>query len=137
MLFLGTSFMLVVAVAVSFAVQVTVSSSIFSLMVTVGGCPRSICRDVPGTAIALSVGFSLMATWAGLFVGFYTIYPVSFFITAIAFSLTSSSGGEVWNKGRDGHSGLQEKVIRMLHDQKTNRDWDLTANDGMQSRLLG
>jgi hypothetical protein len=28
-------------------------------------------------------------------------------------------------------------VIRMLHDQKTNRDWDLTANDGMQSRLLG
>jgi hypothetical protein len=28
-----------------------------------------------------------MATWVGLFVGFYTIYPVSFFITAIAFSL--------------------------------------------------
>ncbi len=28
-----------------------------------------------------------MATWVGLFVAFYTPYPVSFFITAIVFSL--------------------------------------------------
>jgi len=86
MLFLGTSFMLVVAVAVSFAVQVTGVLLIFSLMVTPAATAQYLSRR-PGTAIALSVGIALMATWAGLFVGFYTIYPVSFFITAIAFSL--------------------------------------------------
>ncbi len=86
MLFLGTSFMLVVAVAVSFAVQVTGVLLIFSLMVTPAATAQYLSRR-PGTAIALSVGIALMATWVGLFVGFYTIYPVSFFITAIAFSL--------------------------------------------------
>jgi zinc/manganese transport system permease protein len=55
-------------------------------MVTPAATAQYLSRR-PGTAIALSVGIALMATWAGLFVGFYTIYPVSFFITAIAFSL--------------------------------------------------
>ena len=82
----GFLYMLVVAVAVSFAVQVTGVLLIFSLMVTPAATAQYLSRR-PGTAIALSVGIALMATWAGLFVGFYTIYPVSFFITAIAFSL--------------------------------------------------
>jgi zinc/manganese transport system permease protein len=86
MLFLGTSFMLVVAVAVSFAVQVTGVLLIFSLMVTPAATAQYLSRR-PGTAIVLSVGIALISTWVGLFVGFYTPYPVSFFITAIAFSL--------------------------------------------------
>jgi zinc/manganese transport system permease protein len=39
----------------------------------------------PPLAIALSVVFSLLFTWAGLAVAFYTPYPVSFFITSLAF----------------------------------------------------
>jgi zinc/manganese transport system permease protein len=35
----------------------------------------------------IAVAIALMATWVGLFVAFYTPYPVSFFITAIAFGL--------------------------------------------------
>src|SRR5208283_5403904 len=68
MLLLGTSFMLVVAVAVSFAVQVTGVLLIFSLMVTPAATAQYLSRR-PGTAIALSVGIALMATWIGLFVG--------------------------------------------------------------------
>jgi zinc/manganese transport system permease protein len=86
MLFLGTFFMLVVAVAVSFAVQVTGVLLIFSLMVTPAATAQYLSRR-PQTAIMISTAIALMATWVGLFVAFYTPYPVSFFITAIAFGL--------------------------------------------------
>jgi zinc/manganese transport system permease protein len=36
-------------------------------------------------AIALSVLLALLFTWIGLFVSFYLPYPVSFFITTLAF----------------------------------------------------
>jgi zinc/manganese transport system permease protein len=86
MLFLGTTFMIIVAVAVSFAVQVTGVLLIFSLMVTPAATAQYVSRR-PDRAILISVLIALMATWVGLFVAFYTVYPVSFFITAIAFGL--------------------------------------------------
>ena len=86
MLFIGTFFMLLVAVAVSFAVQVTGVLLIFSLMVTPAATAQYLSRR-PQTAIILSVAIALMATWVGLFVAFYTPYPVSFFITGIVFGL--------------------------------------------------
>jgi zinc/manganese transport system permease protein len=86
MLVIGMAFMLVVAVAVSFAVQVTGVLLIFSLMVTPAATAQYLSRR-PQRAMIISVAIALMATWAGIFVGYYTIYPVSFFITAIVFSL--------------------------------------------------
>jgi zinc/manganese transport system permease protein len=86
MLVIGTAFLLVVAVAVSFAVQVTGVLLIFSLMVTPAATAQYLSRR-PQRAMIVSVGIALMATWAGLFVAYYTPYPVSFFITAIVFSL--------------------------------------------------
>jgi len=86
MLFLGTAFMLVVAVAVSFAVQVTGVLLIFSLMVTPAATAQYLSRK-PMLAIICSVCIALSATWVGLFVSFYTPYPVSFFITGIVFGL--------------------------------------------------
>ncbi len=86
MLFLGTMFMLVVAVSVSFAVQVTGVLLIFSLMVTPAATAIQIARR-PQRAILISVGIGVAATWSGLFIAYYTIYPVSFFITAEVFVL--------------------------------------------------
>jgi zinc/manganese transport system permease protein len=86
MLPLGTVFMLLVAVAVSFSVQVTGVLLIFSLMVTPAATAQYLSRR-PATAIVASVAIALGATWVGLFVSFYSRYPVSFFITGIAFGL--------------------------------------------------
>ncbi len=86
MLFIGTAFMLVVAVAVSFAVEVTGVLLIFSLMVTPAAAAQYLSRR-PWRAIAVSIGIALTATWVGLFVAFYTPFPVSFFITGIAFGI--------------------------------------------------
>jgi zinc/manganese transport system permease protein len=86
MLFLGIVFMLIVAIAVSFAVQVTGVLLIFSLMVTPAATAQYLSRK-PSRAILISVLIAVVTTWVGLFIAFYTPYPVSFFITAIVFAL--------------------------------------------------
>lgn len=81
---LGAIFMLLVAVAVSMAVQVVGVLLIFSLMVT----PAAIAVRLttrPLAAIGVSIAVAFTATWAGLFIAFYEPYPVSFFITTIVF----------------------------------------------------
>ncbi|MGD0146517.1 MAG: metal ABC transporter permease [Nitrososphaerales archaeon] len=84
MFVIGTAFLLVVAIAVSFAVQVTGVLLIFSLMVTPAATAQYLSKR-PQQAMMISVGIALMATWVGLFVAYYTIYPVSSLITGIAF----------------------------------------------------
>lgn len=84
MLLIGTAFMLVVAVAVSFAVQVTGVLLIFSLMVTPAATAQYLARR-PQFAMLTSVTIALVVTWIGLFIAYYTVYPVSFFITGMAF----------------------------------------------------
>jgi zinc/manganese transport system permease protein len=71
-------------VAVSFAVQVTGVLLVFSLMVTPGATAQYLASR-PSRAMAASVLIALMATWVGLFLSFYTPYPVSFFITGEVF----------------------------------------------------
>ena len=86
MLFLGIVFMLLVALSVSFAVQVTGVLLIFSLMVTPAAISQYLSRK-PSWAILLSVIIAVLAVWIGLFIAFFTPFPVSFFITAIVFGL--------------------------------------------------
>jgi len=82
--FLGIIFMLLVAIATSFAVQVVGVLLIFSLMVTPAAIAQQLAKR-PTRAIIISVIIALIATWLGLFISFYEPYPVSFFITSIVF----------------------------------------------------
>lgn len=81
---LGIIFMLLVAVATSFAVQVVGVLLIFSLMVTPAATAQ-LLEKRPGRVIIISVVIALIATWLGLFIAFFEPYPVSFFITTIVF----------------------------------------------------
>ena len=83
-LLLGIIFMLLVAVATSFAVQVVGVLLIFSLMVTPAATAQQLAKR-PRQVIIISVAIALAATWLGLFIAFYEPYPVSFFITSIVF----------------------------------------------------
>jgi zinc/manganese transport system permease protein len=81
---LSVAFMVILAVAVSEAVQVVGVLLIFALIVT----PAAIAERFttrPSRAIALSALLALTFTWSGLAISFFTPYPVSFFITSIAF----------------------------------------------------
>ena len=81
---IGVVFLLLVAVAVSVAVQVTGVLLIFSLMVTPAATAQHLAAK-PSRVIAISVVIALAVTWVGLFVSFFEPYPASFFITAMVF----------------------------------------------------
>jgi zinc/manganese transport system permease protein len=81
---LAILFMVILGIAVSEAVQVVGVLLIFALIVT----PAAIAERFttrPSRGILLSAILALLFTWAGLVVGYYLPYPVSFFITTIAF----------------------------------------------------
>jgi len=81
---LGLGFLLVLAMVVAVAVQVVGVLLIFALLVTPAATARRMSPH-PALAIALSVAIALVCTWAGLTAGYYSPFPVSFFITTLAF----------------------------------------------------
>ncbi len=85
-LLLGGLFMVLLAAAVSVAIQVTGVLLIFALMVIPAAIAVRLIKR-PKYAIALAVAIAVLATWAGLFIAFYVPYPVSFFITSIVFAM--------------------------------------------------
>jgi zinc/manganese transport system permease protein len=82
---LSVVFLLVVAVAVTAAVQVVGVLLIFSLIVTPAAIADRVCRT-PGRGVALCVALSLAFVWAGLAVTYYSRFPVGFLISGFAFT---------------------------------------------------
>jgi zinc/manganese transport system permease protein len=81
---LSIAFMVILAVAVSEAVQVVGVLLIFALIVA----PAAIAERFttrPSRGLLLSAALAVLFTWAGLSVAYYVPYPVGFFITTIAF----------------------------------------------------
>ena len=81
---LSIAFMVILAVAVSEAVQVVGVLLIFALIVA----PAAIAERFttrPSRGVLLSALLAMLFTWAGLTVAYYLPYPVGFFITTIAF----------------------------------------------------
>ncbi len=76
--------MFLIAIAVSISVQIVGVLLIFSLLVTPPAIAQRLTSSpVKGMFLAAVIG--LVATWLGLFIGYYSPYPVSFFITSIVF----------------------------------------------------
>src|SRR2546428_3617222 len=81
---LAFGYLVLLALTVAVAVQVVGVLLIFALLVT----PAAIAQDVttrPAVAAAVAVALALIFTWMGLAVGYFTPYPVGFFITTFAF----------------------------------------------------
>src|SRR5258708_23559849 len=81
---LAFGYLIVLAVMVAIAVQVVGVLLIFALLVT----PAAIAQYItarPAASAALAVVLALLFTWLGLAVGYFTPYPVGFFITTFAF----------------------------------------------------
>jgi zinc/manganese transport system permease protein len=81
---LSIAFMVILAVAVSEAVQVVGVLLIFALIVA----PAAIADRFttrPSRGVLLAAILAVLFTWAGLTIAYYLPYPVGFFITTIAF----------------------------------------------------
>jgi zinc/manganese transport system permease protein len=83
---LAIGFMLLLALAVSEAVQVSGVLLIFALLVAPGAIAERIARR-PAAALAVSGCLAVLITWLSLTLAYYTPYPVSFYVTSLAFVL--------------------------------------------------
>jgi zinc/manganese transport system permease protein len=105
---LNLAFMLLLAVSISFAVQIVGVLLIFALMVTPAAIAVRLTRR-PLAAAIVAVLVALSATWIGLFISFpwtffgvsypFSNWPVSFFIVTIAFVLYLVVRGASWVSG--------------------------------------
>jgi zinc/manganese transport system permease protein len=80
---LSIAFVMIVGLAVAVSVQVVGILLIFALVVTPAAIAERVCRS-PLQALIVGVVIALASTWIGLFIAYFTPYPVSFFITTIS-----------------------------------------------------
>jgi len=103
---IGIGFMLLMALAVSEAVQVSGVLLIFALLVAPGAIAERIARR-PAAALAISGGLAVLITWISLALSYYTPYPVSFYVTTLAFvGYLASRAWTAWA----GHAGRTGRV---------------------------
>ena len=83
---ISVGFLLLMALAVTEAVQVSGVLLIFALLIAPGAIAERITRR-PASALAVSGGLAVLITWISLTLAYYTPYPVSFYVPALAFVL--------------------------------------------------
>ncbi len=82
---LGLGFLLVLGLSVAETSQITGALLVFSLLVAPAAAAQRITSR-PLLGIALSVALALAVTWLGLALAYFSIYPVGFYITSLAFA---------------------------------------------------
>lgn len=108
---LSTLFLVLLAFAVAEAVKVVGVLLIFALLVT----PAAIAQQLtarPALSVGLSILLALLFTWSGLAVGYFTPYPIGFFITSFAFGTYAlvrlSRAASAWAARRRSDAPLQK-----------------------------
>ena len=83
---LGVGFLILLAITVGEATQVTGALLIFALLILPAATALRLTSH-PYLGMALSSLLALAITWAGLTLTFYTSYPATFLISALAVHL--------------------------------------------------
>jgi zinc/manganese transport system permease protein len=81
---LDVGFLLVLGLAVAETSQITGALLVFALLVTPAATAQQLASR-PGLGLLLSVGIALAVTWLGLALAYFSIYPVGFYVTSLAF----------------------------------------------------
>jgi zinc/manganese transport system permease protein len=81
---LSTMFLLLLALAIAMSVQIVGTLLIFALLVAPGAAAQRLTAH-PAVGLSLTIGLSLLVTWLGLTVAYFSGYPVGFYITSLAF----------------------------------------------------
>jgi zinc/manganese transport system permease protein len=83
---LDVCFLLILGLAVAATSQITGALLVFALLVAPPAAAQALTPR-PALSLALSVVFALLVTWVGLTIAYYSIYPLGFFVTSLAFGL--------------------------------------------------
>ena len=80
---MSTGFLVVLALTVAAASQITGALLVFALLVVPAAAAQALTTR-PVRSLVAAVAFGLLITWLGLGIAFYSPYPVGFWITAVA-----------------------------------------------------
>jgi zinc/manganese transport system permease protein len=83
---LDAGFLLLLAAAVAATSQITGALLVFALLVAPAAAAQQLTMR-PGLGLVLSVVLSLAIVWLGLGIAYFSIYPVGFYVTSIAFAV--------------------------------------------------
>jgi zinc/manganese transport system permease protein len=83
---LSIAFLLILAVAVAEAVQVVGVLLVLTLLITPAASAQKLSAR-PAVAMALGVAIALICTLGGVLASLVTLYPASFFVSAISFAI--------------------------------------------------
>ena len=96
---LALVFLVLLGLAVAISVQLIGTLLTFALIVTPAAAAQQLTTR-PGLGIALSTVVALLTIWGGLGVAYFTVYPVGFFVTSLAFAAYLAARAVRWS--RDG-----------------------------------
>jgi zinc/manganese transport system permease protein len=83
---LSIAFLVLLGVAAAATSQITGSLLVFALLVLPAATAQRLTAR-PGFGAAISVGLALLVTWTGLALGYYSRYPIGFYVTTVAFGI--------------------------------------------------
>jgi zinc/manganese transport system permease protein len=83
---IDATFLLVLALAVAATSQITGALLVFALLVAPPACAQLI-TSAPLAGLALSIAIALAVVWLGLGIAYFSIYPVGFYVTTLAFGV--------------------------------------------------
>ncbi len=83
---LDAAFLLILGLAIAATSQLTGALLVFALLVTPAASAQLITAR-PLAGLGISVGLALAIVWVGLAVAYFTIYPIGFYITTLAFAI--------------------------------------------------
>ena len=82
---LDAVFMLILALAVAATSQITGALLVFALLVAPPACVQRLTTR-PLAGLALSAALGLLIVWLALALAYFTVYPVGFYVTTLAFA---------------------------------------------------
>lgn len=80
----STAFVVLLGIGAAAASQITGSLLVFALLVLPPATAQRLTTR-PGRSVGLSVAIGLAVTWLGLALGYYSSYPIGFYVTTLAF----------------------------------------------------
>ena len=83
---LDAGFLLILGLAVGATSQITGALLVFALLVAPPAAAQALTPR-PGLSLALSVVLALLVMWVGLGISYFSVYPLGFFVTTLAFGV--------------------------------------------------
>ena len=83
---LDLCFLVILGLAVAATSQITGALLVFALLVAPPAAAQALSSR-PGVSLLLSVGIALLIIWSALAISYFSIYPLGFYVTSLAFAV--------------------------------------------------